>query len=876
MAAAQQSGNRGVELWTTDLSGQIWTLYQTTPGGAWSGWEGPGFKGQPVPAWQVAAADQNTGDLMLFTLDMEGSVWCIPQQSAGGNWGAWSGPSLNGQPCPFFQIAASQQNGNRGVELWGIDAEGQIWTLYQTTPGGAWSHWEGPGFKGQSVPMTRVAAAGQNTGSVMLFALDTNGSVWSIGQVSPGGNWGAWSGPNLADQPKPFHQISAAQQSGNRGVELWATDESGEIWTLYQTTPGGAWSKWEGPGFKGQTVPISRTAAAGQNNGDVELFALEFGGLALWSIAQSSAGGNWGAWIELPTPPAEQMSGWSEVGTGFTGILSGGDLLFALDAANSLSVFSATPGTWTPMGGPTASQYVGTSDAIYAITSDEATVMCLDAETFAWSAIGTTATFGNQMVQLIPALNALHGVDAKGTVWMYSGTPNVWTAIGGPFQAVTANDNYCFAITEDGQSVVMRPSDTGDWSTIGGPLASILAAGSCLYGTNASGAVFSYSGTPLQWTQIGDGFAQLSVSGIGLFGLTADKGSVQEYHPDLNIWMPIAGAADTIAAGQGFVAGLQSGTVNVRLLGPAGTAQQAAVADLADVQTEARVLTAEPLPVNSYNWMITIVVSSDVKDYYNGVIKVHVPNDKTGRALDVTVWAPGSTYTFPEKFSTDEITEMTLIGSSQLNTNLKVESVTAWNIETGYEYHFTVNQDIPNQSQSSNVHGLVIYSDSQTVSMPPAGATKIFVWPSRWLNLYTGHASMMLSDGTYIGWWPGDSVISAFMPYPLVATHPDPEDITYEKDVSNQGYAPHLILGVAKVDEAAVKAWWTSYLANADNLYRAGINNCCTIIYQALSQGGAVSQLSSRLQDSYDTVVPWTPAIVTYLVHDIAAAQSQS
>jgi YVTN family beta-propeller protein len=306
LAAAQQSGNRGIELWAIS-AGHIWTLYQTTPGGAWSHWEGPGFKNQPAPMTSVAAAGQNNGRVELFTLDQSGRVWGISQQSPGGDWGPWSGPNFGNQPQPFLQIAAAEQGGNRGVELWATNAEGQIWTLYQKTPGGPWSNWEGPGFKGQPVPMIRMAAAGENTGSVQLFTLDSSGNVWGIRQQSPGGDWGPWSGPRLANQPVTFVQISAAQQSGNRGVELWATEANGQIWTLYQITPGGPWSSWEGPGFKHQPVPFVDNCAAGQNTGNVMLVALQAGSI-FWGISQGSPGGDWGPWAKLPPPPLPTYS----------------------------------------------------------------------------------------------------------------------------------------------------------------------------------------------------------------------------------------------------------------------------------------------------------------------------------------------------------------------------------------------------------------------------------------------------------------------------------------------------------------------------------------------------------------------------------------
>ena len=262
IATSMQGGNRGIELWVAGTTGQVWTLYQRTPGANWSAWEGPGFKNQPKPMTQLAAALQNNGNVLFAGLDGAGSVWTCGQGSPGGDWNAWSGPSVGAQPCAFEQLAASQQGGRRGVELWAAGADGQVWTLYQLTVGGAWSHWEGPGFKGQPTPLFELAAAQQNNGNVMFWGLDLEGRLWGIGQQSPGGDWGAWQGPGFVGQPEPFTAIAASEQHGNRGVELWGIGASGQLWTLYQTTAGGSWSHWEGPGFKQQPAPMKKVATA--------------------------------------------------------------------------------------------------------------------------------------------------------------------------------------------------------------------------------------------------------------------------------------------------------------------------------------------------------------------------------------------------------------------------------------------------------------------------------------------------------------------------------------------------------------------------------------------------------------------------------------
>lgn len=303
IATSMQAGNRGIEFWSSGTDGQVWTLYQRTPGANWSDWEGPGFKGQPKPLRLLAAALQNNGNAMFAGLDDDGSVWTCGQASPGGDWNGWAGPKVGGQPAPFEHLVASQQGGSRGIEFWACGADGQIWTLYQLTAGGPWSSWEGPGFKGQPTPMFKLAAAQQNNGNVMFCGLDANGHLWCISQEWAGGDWAAWQGPGVGGQPEAFVDIAASEQNGARGVEIWAIGKSGQIWTLYQLTAGGPWSQWEGAGFKGQSVTMRKIAAALQNTGNVLVWGVDNTD-QLWRIEQGSPGGDWGGWVQSSMPPA--------------------------------------------------------------------------------------------------------------------------------------------------------------------------------------------------------------------------------------------------------------------------------------------------------------------------------------------------------------------------------------------------------------------------------------------------------------------------------------------------------------------------------------------------------------------------------------------
>jgi hypothetical protein len=290
--AATQQGGLGLQLWGVTEDYILITCSQQTPGGNWSGWDP--WQAGPPQVTQIAACQQNDGRWELWATDAKQQLWTIWQLSVGGGWSQWSGPNWNGAPL-LNDIAAVQQGGSRGAQLWGITDRDMLLTTFQETPGGGWSSWSNTSFL-DGPPALAVAGAQQNNGNVGLWMLDQKQQLWFTSQTSPGGNWAAWSGPGWNDA-QPFQAIAAAQQGGPRGAQLWAIDEDYQIWTTFQETPGGGWSPWVGSGWSGTGPdPLAiQLAAAQQGNGCVQLWAID-PELNLHTITQQSPGGGWNSW----------------------------------------------------------------------------------------------------------------------------------------------------------------------------------------------------------------------------------------------------------------------------------------------------------------------------------------------------------------------------------------------------------------------------------------------------------------------------------------------------------------------------------------------------------------------------------------------------
>ena len=199
-------------------------------------------------------------------------------------------PALN-------KLTASQQGGNRGAQLWGVDYKGHLHTIYQKSPGGDWSNWMGHEWNPENHPkqIYELAACQLGNGAVQLWALDNKREIWTAMQLEQGGDWlGFWHSTKTKwnNSQWAFKKI-ACTRWGDAAIFIGVKDDG----HLAVTFGGGRWSRWR-DNFH-PTPEDSRWiefTACLQGNGRVAFWGLD-DKRQLWGCGEKQKGtGDMGEW----------------------------------------------------------------------------------------------------------------------------------------------------------------------------------------------------------------------------------------------------------------------------------------------------------------------------------------------------------------------------------------------------------------------------------------------------------------------------------------------------------------------------------------------------------------------------------------------------
>ncbi|GLY51452.1 twin-arginine translocation signal domain-containing protein [Lentzea sp. NBRC 102530] len=266
--------------------------------------------------------------MVVFGLGPEKRAYHQWQDTGAPDWEAWrivpGSPVLKARPIPLL-------NANGALSLFVTDANGEIWTGWQGTPGNPAWNWRnlgkpGPAFVEEPFPVL-------NTNNAMsLFARADDGFIYHSYQDGPGGNWTGWQAFPYGSVGRPWAVIGPTG-----GMVVFARGTDGGVVHRYQSAWGTPFSEgWSV--IPGRNLVNEDVSAVVGPTGAITVFAGSEDGVAYtW---QKAAADVWrGEWNVFPE---RKILGRPSVSVG----AFGGMVLFAKQAgptANNRLIHRSQP-----------------------------------------------------------------------------------------------------------------------------------------------------------------------------------------------------------------------------------------------------------------------------------------------------------------------------------------------------------------------------------------------------------------------------------------------------------------------------------------------------------------------------------------------------
>ncbi|XP_067658809.1 uncharacterized protein [Haliotis asinina] len=108
----------------------------------------------------------------------------------------------------------------------------------------------------------------------------------------------------------------------------------------------------------------------------------------------------------------------------------------------------------------------------------------------------------------------------------------------------------------------------------------------------------------------------------------------------------------------------------------------------------------------------------------------------------------------------------------------------------------------------------------------------VYIWMPQ--KTQVGHASLVLSNGTYISLWPEDKKRKLGVMKKVLGKSDRPED-----DIYKEGFEADYTFKIPceKLDVSRMQAFWDNWQSTGH--YALLFRNCCWIVYKVLHEGGA-------------------------------------
>ena len=309
--ATPLSSNR-LRFWTIRTDHSIWSSCECKPR-YYRPWERDTDRWNPEqPRFEAtwgAAVPLSDASLQFWAVDTEGRIWSCREAASDPAipWTAWTADWARAASRLKVAMVAAAPLSDRCLQFWAVDTAGAIWSCWtsSTSPASRWTKWTDkwtprrPPFKA-----VMVAAAPLPDRRLQFWAVDESGQIWSCckSTTKSTARWTAWTKDWAPAPPFKAAMVAAAPLSDARDrsekrVQIWAVDESGEIWSCRQSAnaPSSPWTEWTKNWIPSPPVfKASMVAVAPMVDGRLQLWAVDENG-EIWSCwkTEASVGANW-------------------------------------------------------------------------------------------------------------------------------------------------------------------------------------------------------------------------------------------------------------------------------------------------------------------------------------------------------------------------------------------------------------------------------------------------------------------------------------------------------------------------------------------------------------------------------------------------------
>ena len=305
--------------------GNLYATWQPQVGGSWNPWamiggEAPAHGITGTPAATVnPPGSPHQGMGAVYARATDGNLYRTRQSQVGGDWNPWAmlgGPAYFGvteSPCLVVNPKGSMHQFTWAAYARGGD--GNLYTTRQLRAGGNWTEWAmigGAAPLGGIAGSPTLAASPADTGQLYAwaaYARGADGNLYSTWQSAQGGLWNPWEmiggkAPlgGILGLPVATCNPKGSPVAGTNAAYAVVTD--GNLYTTWQSNPGGAWNSWTmagGPAPAGGITgsPSLTMAPSGSANQYTWSAFARCGDGHLYATWQVRAGGGWHPWTQV-------------------------------------------------------------------------------------------------------------------------------------------------------------------------------------------------------------------------------------------------------------------------------------------------------------------------------------------------------------------------------------------------------------------------------------------------------------------------------------------------------------------------------------------------------------------------------------------------